>query len=207
MEGNVEYERIWENVSEGKTLLIDTRIANEYTKNHVPQSLCAPYSRSGWGSTVAQYVGDQFESVAVLATNRTIAEAAAGELQKHGYSVEAAIPDGIEGWESRNLPTAQISVVTPEELNENKDSYRVIDVREPYEWQSGTIPGALKIPMNELPDKLAELSKDDAYAIVCASGSRSMSAALFLADNGFKAGNVEGGMSRWLSMSLPVNYD
>ena len=206
-EGNFDYSALWSRISEGKVLLIDTRLANEYTKKHVPGSACAPYSRSGWGKAVAGYFGNDVGDVAILGTNETIVDAAAKEAKENGFNVVHVISDGMKGWESSNLPVAEMSEITPEELYENSSDYTVIDVREPFEWSSGVIPGSMKIPMEELPSKLEELPKDRKYAIVCASGSRSQSAALYMADSGFDAGNVVGGMSRWLSRSLPVEYE
>ena len=206
-EGNFDYNALWKRINNGEVLLIDTRLANEYTKKHIPGSVCAPYSRSGWGSAIASYFGNDVGDVAILATNETIAKAAQEEAGKNGFKVVTVISDGMNGWESSQLPTAEMKEITPEDLYEKSDDYTVIDVSDPFEWSSGIIPGSLKIPMEELPAKLQELSKDKKYALVCASGSRSQSAALYMADNGFDAGNVIGGMSRWLSRSLPVEYE
>lgn len=203
----MDYSALWSRIEGGTVLLIDTRLVNEYTRKHIPGSVCAPYSRSGWGRSVAQYFGNEGRDVAILGTNKPIAEAAEKEAAENGFNVIYVISDGLNGWESSNLPVAEMGEITPEELFEKRSEYTVIDVREPFEWNSGVIADSLKISMDELPSKLEELSKDKRYAIVCATGARSQSAALYMADNGFDAGNVVGGISRWLSMSLPVEYE
>lgn len=202
-----DMNNLWEKVSNNELLLVDTRIVNEYSKKHIPGSLCAPYSRSGWGSAVSRYLGGNKGDMAILASNDAIAKAARGEIEKEGYNVVSVLTNGLEDWETNGLPLASMWEITPEDLSETLDNYTVIDVREPYEWQSGVIPGSVKVPMDQLPDKMEEFPKDKKYALVCNSGARSQSAALYMADSGYDAGNVIGGMARWLSRSLPVDYE
>ncbi len=65
--------------------------------------------------------------------------------------------------------------------------YVVVDVREPFEWDAGRIPGALHIPLGEVPQRAAqELPDRDApIMLYCRSGARSGRAAAFLAANGY----------------------
>ncbi len=70
----------------------------------------------------------------------------------------------------------------------------LIDVREPMEWMMGTLPGAEKIRLMELPRRIEELDKDTPYLIVCRSGNRSQQAAAFLTNLGYHAANLSGGM-------------
>jgi rhodanese-related sulfurtransferase len=71
----------------------------------------------------------------------------------------------------------------------------VLDVREPFEWEQGTLPGALLISMGEIPVRISEMDADRALLVVCRSGGRSHQVATFLAANGFSnAANMAGGM-------------
>ena len=75
------------------------------------------------------------------------------------------------------------------------NSALILDVREPKEWALGTLPNATLLSMNDIPDRLEELSKDRAILCVCRSGGRSEQVAAFLAQNGHdKVGNMIGGM-------------
>jgi rhodanese-related sulfurtransferase len=94
--------------------------------------------------------------------------------------------------------------LTVDELAQNLENYIVVDVREPYELRSGIIPGAISIPMGQLQQRIAELDKSRAHAIVCASGSRSASVAAWLSQQGFNVANVVGGMSLWMGARHPV---
>jgi len=71
----------------------------------------------------------------------------------------------------------------------------VLDVREPDEWEKGTLPGVTRISMTELVGRIDELDKDKAILCVCQSGVRSQQVANYLAYNGYgTVGNLVGGM-------------
>ena len=61
----------------------------------------------------------------------------------------------------------------------------IIDVREPWEFQSGHVEGSFNIPMGEVPGRVDEfLEMEGPIVLVCASGNRSGMAANFLAARG-----------------------
>ena len=71
----------------------------------------------------------------------------------------------------------------------------VLDVREPDEWEKGTLPGATLLSMSELVDRINELDEDKAILCVCQTGVRSQQVANYLAFNGYSTvGNLVGGM-------------
>jgi len=83
----------------------------------------------------------------------------------------------------------------------------LIDVRTPGEFAQGHAPGATLIPLDQLQQRLAELSgsKDKPIALICRSGARSARAQAILEKAGFsKTINVEGGMNAWAKAGLPV---
>ncbi|WP_295148120.1 rhodanese-like domain-containing protein [uncultured Peptoniphilus sp.] len=71
----------------------------------------------------------------------------------------------------------------------------VIDVREDYELEeTGTIKGAIHIPMNEVPNRLNEITKEREIYILCRSGVRSYNVAKYLKELGYEAINLDGGI-------------
>jgi rhodanese-related sulfurtransferase len=70
----------------------------------------------------------------------------------------------------------------------------VLDVREPGEWELGTLPDAVLISQGEILDRIDELPKDRPVLCVCRTGARSTNVATFLAFNGYEAANLAGGM-------------
>ncbi len=100
------------------------------------------------------------------------------------------------------VPGIEASAVQAK-LNERPQPL-VLDVREPSEYSAGHIAGSTLIPLHQLAGRLSELPKDREIICVCASGSRSSSAARRLASEGYTVLNLSGGMSRWQRAGLPV---
>ncbi|HJV81265.1 rhodanese-like domain-containing protein [Noviherbaspirillum sp.] len=74
----------------------------------------------------------------------------------------------------------------------------LLDVREPWEFQTCHIEGSLPMPMNSVPARLQELDDDAPIVCVCHHGGRSMSVASFLERNGFtQVINLTGGVHAW----------
>ena len=70
----------------------------------------------------------------------------------------------------------------------------LLDVREPVELAVEHLPQALNIPLGELRSRLEELPRDREILVVCRSGQRAYTATRMLAQNGFDARVVSGGM-------------
>lgn len=78
------------------------------------------------------------------------------------------------------------------------DDALVVDVREPDEWAAGHAPGAVHIPLGDVPARLDELpSTEEPLPLACRSGGRSERAAQWLIQQGFDVVNVTGGMRAW----------
>jgi sulfur-carrier protein adenylyltransferase/sulfurtransferase len=79
-----------------------------------------------------------------------------------------------------------------------KESFCLLDVREPWEIAIASIPGSLAIPIHELPTRLKELDAGSEIIVMCHAGGRSQRAADFLASQGYpKIGNLRGGITAW----------
>lgn len=67
-------------------------------------------------------------------------------------------------------------------------SVTLIDIREPYELEiDGNVPGAINIPMGEVPEKLEEIKNmPKPIVIFCRSGGRASSTLNFLRENGME---------------------
>ncbi len=84
------------------------------------------------------------------------------------------------------------------------DGALVIDVREPYEYSSGHVPGARLVPLGTVQAAARDLPGDRPLYVICASGNRSRTAASWLSQMGFDARSVEGGTAAWSTAGLPV---
>ncbi len=82
--------------------------------------------------------------------------------------------------------------------DESRPKPLLLDVREPWEFQTCHIEGAVPMPMNTVPARMQELDEDAAIVCICHHGARSMSVAAFLERNGFaNVINLTGGVHAW----------
>ena len=81
----------------------------------------------------------------------------------------------------------------------------IIDVREPFEYDEGHIPGAQLIPLGTIPDRINEIPTDKTVIAVCRSGNRSGQATEYLRQQGFdNVHNMNGGMNDWQAAGYEV---
>ena len=80
----------------------------------------------------------------------------------------------------------------------------LIDVREPDEFAMERAEGAILLPISEFAERHEELPRDRPLLMICQSGSRSMSATMFLLQRGWTdVRNVDGGTTAWVKAGLP----
>jgi rhodanese-related sulfurtransferase len=147
--------------------------------------------------------------IAVFAEHAVIANRAADELRRLGLRVEAVYDRGLEAWTAEGGEREGVARMSVDELArlvaERPPDLTVLDVREPYEWRSGVIPGARLISMGAVPQRLDELDPSHRIAVVCAHGNRSAQVSAWLGQQGFeRVHNVPGGMALWLSAGHPT---
>jgi rhodanese-related sulfurtransferase len=108
-----------------------------------------------------------------------------------------AIPD---------TPGSSVSVEDLDAADPIPDGYALLDVREQDEWEAGHAPGAVHIPMGELPARMDDLP-DGELIVVCRSGGRSARSVQWLNQAGYDAYNLSSGMKGWQAAGLPVVRD
>ena len=104
--------------------------------------------------------------------------------------------------------TEDADEATVEELKTRLDrheSFLLLDVREPQEFEICRIPGSVLIPLGDLPSRLSELEGRDDMIVHCKSGVRSGKAVRLLREAGYsKARNLNGGILAWISRIDPT---
>ena len=75
----------------------------------------------------------------------------------------------------------------------------LVDVREPWEFETARIEGAVLMPMGDVPSRAhTELDPDQPIVVICHAGVRSMNVAVWLRNQGFeKAQSLRGGIDAW----------
>ena len=111
-------------------------------------------------------------------------------------ALEHILEEYPEDWKKWNVIDVK---ELKKELDEGKKHY-ILDVREPWEYESGHIEGAVNIPVKELPKRIDEIPGDEDTEVVtyCESGFRSSHATIFLKAYGRKnVKNLEHGIHEW----------
>lgn len=99
------------------------------------------------------------------------------------------------GFSKRN----QGKVIHVNDIEKMIGKVELIDIREPYEFQSGTLKSAKNIPMGMLLNNTDQyLTKDKEYYIMCQSGARSARTCSELSKRGYDVVNVAGGVGSYV---------
>ena len=96
------------------------------------------------------------------------------------------------------MTVRQLSVNELQNKINQKENIFLLDVREPSEYQYAHIENSTLIPLNQIPNRLAELNIDREIVVICHHGMRSQQAANYLIQSGFKnITNLTGGIDAW----------
>jgi rhodanese-related sulfurtransferase len=107
------------------------------------------------------------------------------------------------------LPFGRVAEVSAAELARQlaREPPQLLDVRSVGEWQQSHIAGAISVPINQLPRRLAELALDPGRPVVaiCMTAHRSVPAVRLLRAHGFvDVAQLAGGMLAWWKAGLPT---
>ncbi len=103
-------------------------------------------------------------------------------------------------WKNLFVPVRNMTAAEARDYmaKRQSDGYQLLDVRQPGEYEQGHLPGALLIPLKELPARLEELQKEKPVIVYCAVGGRSKAAAQLLSGKDFaEIYNLSGGIKAW----------
>lgn len=195
--------------------LLDTRSKGDYVQAHIPGSVHLEAN-----DQLSNRIGFVFPPdvpMILLLSDASEYERVVYSLARVGYeNVVGYIAEGLDVWESLGLPltAGDVKDIEPQELHSlmqnctNGDCPVVVDVREPWEYRQGHVPGAILMPLGQIASRVTELDPNRPVAVICASGNRSQSAAALFGQKGFKTiYNVLGGTGAWMYGGLPVSRD
>jgi len=93
-----------------------------------------------------------------------------------------------------------IDVQAVKRLRDAGEPFVLLDCREPDEHAAASIPGAVLVPMAEIPERLDVLAahRDGRIVVHCHHGGRSLRVARWLRSQGYAgAQNMAGGIDAW----------
>jgi NADPH-dependent 2,4-dienoyl-CoA reductase/sulfur reductase-like enzyme/rhodanese-related sulfurtransferase len=143
---------------------------------------------------------------AVIKTEGTIYDLT--EIE-HAYAPpfsSAKDPVNMAGFVAENILLGRLRVVQCSELKSLKANSFLLDVRTEAEFISGSIRGAVNIPLDEIRNRLEEIPDDKDVYIFCQQGMRGYLAQRILIQRGFKnVANVSGGYLLWKTYCEEIN--
>ncbi len=91
------------------------------------------------------------------------------------------------------------------QLRHEAQPFVLLDVREPWEFETAKIEGSVLMPMGDVPGRAhQELDPDTRIITVCHHGMRSLNVAVWLRNQGFeKAQSLRGGIDAWAAAVDP----
>jgi NADPH-dependent 2,4-dienoyl-CoA reductase/sulfur reductase-like enzyme/rhodanese-related sulfurtransferase len=106
-------------------------------------------------------------------------------------------PVNMLGYMAENVISGLIETAQWSQIEEFRDKgYELIDVRTEAEFDRGTIPGAINMPVDSIRERKSELTNKN-LLITCQVGQRGHTASLLLKELGFNAVNLDGGYLLW----------
>lgn len=113
-------------------------------------------------------------------------------------------PINMLGFVASELLREEHRQITVEQLAAADPRPMLVDVRTPTEFAAGHLPDAVNIPIDELRDRLHELSPAEPVVTYCQVGQRGYLAQRILKQRGYDARNLSGGFKTYDLMELPV---
>ena len=183
-------------------IILDSRSPQDFSKGFIKGSI-----NIGLKGQYAPWVGAILkpESHLLLITDEGFEREALTRLARVGYeNVIGFLSGGIDSYEGE-LETIKNNSPEKASLKIRQGHKHILDVRKPGERSSGYISQSGHIRLQELPNRISELNKEDNIMVYCARGYRSMIACSLLAANGFNNTiNVEGGYSSLSKEDVPL---
>ncbi|AQX85795.1 MBL fold metallo-hydrolase [Elizabethkingia bruuniana] len=186
-------------------LILDTRLAAEFHKGFIPQSV-----NIGVKGDFAPWVGVMIADVKqplLLVTDEGSEEEVITRLSRVGFdNVLGYLKGGVSAWQSAGKETDSVDRITPEEFAQRyTEDVKIIDVRKEGEYAAEHIADAYSRPLAYINTWIKDVDPKEHFFLHCAGGYRSMIAASILQARGYRNfTEVEGGFGKIKLTEVPT---
>ncbi|HSM65557.1 MAG TPA: MBL fold metallo-hydrolase [Ilumatobacteraceae bacterium] len=187
-------------------VLLDGRTPEEFGHGHLRGSI-----NVGLEGRYAEFAGSVVPNDVdiVLVVEPGFELEARNRLGRIGFDrVVGHIADPLAVMAAHPERTERASRLTVREFEQRRselDGVQIVDIRNPGEIALGSVPGAVDIPVGQLPARLGELDASAPTVVYCAGGYRSSVAASLLRANGFTdVSDLLGGFGAWVEVTRAV---
>jgi hydroxyacylglutathione hydrolase len=185
--------------------VVDTRDLMSFSAAHVPGALAL------WENELSNYAGwfltQNKPILLVCDPDRT--EQVTRYLVRLGFDgIEGVLAGGMLAWHRAGLESRSIDTITVQRLCRRLDTTEetlVLDVRSDEEVEAMPIPGAVHVPIKQIPKRMDEVPSSGELCVFCGSGVRAVVVASLLRRAGRENARVVlGGIAGWNSTSCPL---
>ncbi len=187
-------------------MIIDGRDPEDFARGHLAGSI-----NVGLNGRYAEFAGSVVPSDVdiVLVVDDGFELEAKNRLARIGFDRVVGFLQSplavMEGNPDRVRRASRLTVAEFDDRRAELDDLQLVDVRNQGEAKLGTIPGAVNIPVGELPSRTGELDPDKTTVVFCAGGYRSSVAASSLRQAGFgDVSDILGGYGAWDRPEVPA---
>jgi len=113
-------------------------------------------------------------------------------------------PVNYAGFVAANIIKKDAAICHVEDVLNANENQVILDVRTEVEAETGKIKNSINIPVDDLRNRLTELSHEKEYLIYCAVGLRGYVACRILTQNGFNCRNLSGGFKTYKAVTHSV---
>ena len=191
-------------------MVIDARPAAEFAAGHVPGTLNIPLGKSflNWIGALVPEESDLY--IITEAESDDAVKHILGDLCKIGMTRVSGVfqADVLQAWKSLRGALEKVTQLDAPSLKKltGKNALQIVDVRSPEEWSEGHLPGAIHIPLAQLPDRVGELDVSAPIVLHCKGGGRSSIATSFLQSRGIaNVSNLAGGFDAWVAQGFEID--
>lgn len=193
-------------------LLIDALSSIEFQELHIRGSINIPASHVDQPHPLLPNNKDTILVFYCKGLRCTKSRLAARLAMQQHYTNVFIYAGGLPTWQDRNLPVVAkttypdtaVTELNPLQIYQQQAPF-ILDIRGREVQRMGNIPGALKIPLDDLPERVEELPNNQAIIIIDHAGQQSPICARYLHSKGYtEIFILEGGMINWIRQGFPT---
>ena len=187
-------------------VLLDSRALDAFASGHLRGAV-----NVGLDGRFAEYAGDVVragQGIVVVTDEGRDVEAKV-RLARIGFDEVLGVLVDVERVLAERPELAEratrVAAADLEQWRDDEPDLQLVDVRNPGEQEDGVIPGALRLPLARLLDRMGDLDAALPTVVYCAGGYRSSIAASLLRASGFeRVADLQGGYGAWAAAGLRV---
>jgi hydroxyacylglutathione hydrolase len=188
-------------------LVVDVRTDLQFDDAHIPDAICNPAVRAGFGTKLA-WVADREQPIVLVGRDDEDAMHAGHLAASVGITnIAGYLSGGMTSWRQDKRPTVSIERIGVDDLHARAgDDVQILDVREQSEWDGGHIPGSTFTPYHDIHGIPDGLDGRRPIAVICSSGQRAAVAASMLRRQGAEhvIHVTDGGVGTWERRGWPM---